>query len=219
MTTILKIAYLLSNEFKLEWRGKAAINSILLYIVSITYILHVSFNNVEANLWNALFWIVITFSSVNAVAKSFMGMSEGNRLYYYSIIGPEVFFVSKIIYNFLLLFVLAIITKVAMMIFVEDIPIKSDLFWLSVLLGCIGYSFIMTMISAIAAKAKSGSSLMAILSFPIIIPMLMFLLDVSIKGILGSSVSETSQDLLVMSGLNVLIFSTGYLLFPYLWRD
>ncbi len=83
-----------------------------------------------------------------------MGMSEGNRLYYYSIIGPEVFFVSKIIYNFLLLFVLAIITKVAMMIFVEDILIKSDLFWLSVLLGCIGYSFIMTMISAIAAKAK-----------------------------------------------------------------
>ena len=207
MTTILKIAYLLSNEFKLEWRGKAAINSILLYIVSITYILHVSFNNVEANLWNALFWIVITFSSVNAVAKSFMGMSEGNRLYYYSIIGPEVFFVSKIIYNFLLLFVLAIITKVAMMIFVEDILIKSDLFWLSVLLGCIGYSFIMTMISAIAAKAKSGSSLMAILSFPIIIPMLMFLLDVSIKGILGSSISETSQDLLVMSGLNLLIES------------
>jgi heme exporter protein B len=77
----------------------------------------------------------------------------------------------------------------------------------------------MTMISAIAAKAKSGSSLMAILSFPIIIPMLMFLLDVSIKGILGSSISETSQDLLVMSGLNLLIFSAGYLLFPYLWRD
>ena len=64
-----------------------------------------------------------------------------------------------------------------------------------------------------------GSSLMAILSFPIIIPMLMFLLDVSIKGILGSSISETSQDLLVMSGLNLLIFSAGYLLFPYLWRD
>ena len=41
-----KIASLLINEVKLEWRGKAAFNSILLYVVSITYVLHVSFNRV-----------------------------------------------------------------------------------------------------------------------------------------------------------------------------
>ena len=219
MTTVLKIAYLLSNEFKLEWRGKAAINSILLYVVSITYILHVSFNNVEANLWNALFWIVITFSSVNAVAKSFMGMSEGNRLYYYSIIGPEVFFVSKIIYNFLLLFVLSIITKVAMMIFVEDILIKSDLFWLSVLLGCIGYSFIMTMISAIASKAKSGSSLMAILSFPIIIPFLITIIALSLNYSQGVNDTQNLKYFFAIGGIMAIGITMAYLLFPYLWRD
>lgn len=219
MMFLKQVSTLLQNELKLEWRGKAAINSILLYVVSITYILHVSFKNIDANLWNAMFWIVITFSSVNAITKSFVGDSEGKKVYYYSLVSPEAYYVSKIVYNFFLLLSLALLTRFALILFLPTIEIKSDLFWITIILGSAGYSFVMTLISAIASKAKSGNSLMAILSFPVIIPMLMFLLELSINAILGKSISDGMQDILVLTGLNILIFSTGFVLFPYLWRD
>ena len=43
--------------------------------------------SLKNEIWNALFWIVQLFVSVNAVAKSFLQDSKGRMLYYYTISG------------------------------------------------------------------------------------------------------------------------------------
>lgn len=219
MNKVNQIWTLLQNELRLEWRGKAAINSILLYVVVVTYVLHTGISYVDASLWNALFWIVVTFSSVNALAKSFIGESEAKRLYYYSLVGPQVFYIAKAVYNFLLLLVLALLSFVGLVLFVGEVEIQSSLYWLCILLGSFGFSLIMTMVSAIAAKGNSAGNLMSILSFPVLIPTLMFLMDLSIKGMFGATISQELNDVMLLTMLNVLIFSVSMVLFPYLWRD
>jgi heme exporter protein B len=59
---------------------------------------------------------------------------------------------------------------------------------------------------------------MAILSFPIIMPLLMVLIKLSKNAIDGLDLWDTNS-LLILMFLNVIIIASSYLLFPYLWRD
>jgi hypothetical protein len=43
----------------------------------------------QVPVWNSLYWIIILFSAVNAVAKSFVQEHQGRQLYYYMIASPE----------------------------------------------------------------------------------------------------------------------------------
>jgi len=98
-----EISVLIRKEITLEWRQKYALNGILLYVVSAVFITYLSVGAKMGNLsiptWNALYWIIMLFSAVNAVAKSFVQEHQGRQLYYYMIASPEAIILSKIIYN------------------------------------------------------------------------------------------------------------------------
>src|ERR1700744_2594347 len=88
---------LLKKEILLEWRSKYAFNGVLLYVISTVFICYISFQltpGFEKSggyniVWNILFWIIMLFASVNAVAKSFMQESRARLLYYYTIASPQ----------------------------------------------------------------------------------------------------------------------------------
>ena len=75
------------------------------------------------------------------------------------------------------------------------------------------------MISAIASKAGSGGMLMAILSFPIIIPVLVVLIKLTKNAIDGLDRSVSWDEVGILLVINVLVMAVSLLLFPYLWRD
>jgi len=94
-----EIRFLLVKELKLEWRQKYAFSGVLLYLFSTVFIIYISFFDVKPEAWNTLFWIIILFTAVNAIAKSFLQESTGRLLYYYFIVSPQAVLLSKMIYN------------------------------------------------------------------------------------------------------------------------
>jgi len=74
----------------------------LLYIASTIFVLYLSVDKLDANVWNGLFWVIQLFICVNAVAKSFLQESRGRMLYFYSITSPVEFIIAKILYNLVL---------------------------------------------------------------------------------------------------------------------
>ena len=125
--------------------------------------------------WNILFWIIMLFASVNAIAKSFMQESKSRLLYYYTIASPQAIILSKTIYNILLMSLLSILALLVYMVFFTNTIGDPLFYFLSVLLGSISFSTVFTMISAIASKAGNNGTLMAILSFPVVIPVILVL--------------------------------------------
>lgn len=218
-----EIRTLLIKEFLLEWRQKYAINGMLLYLASTILVCYLSFNlkpnQLNALTWNALFWIIILFTAVNAVAKSFLQERYGRLFYYYTLVSPQAVILSKMIYNTALMLLLAILGYLCYAVVLGN-PVQDKLyFFISIILGAVGFSVIFTMISGIASKAHNSNMLMAVLGFPVIIPVMLMVLKISKNAIDGLERSLSYDEILVLGSVNLMIGTVAYILFPYLWRS
>lgn len=223
MWLIQEIRSLLYKEILLEWRQRYALNGMLLYIVSTVLICYMSFNlrgdAMNPATWNTVYWIILLFTSVNAVAKSFMQERYGRFIYYYTLVSPQGIILSKIVYNTLLMLLLALVGYGFYSLMLSN-PVQDHfLFIASILLGALGFSTTLTMVSGIASKAGNNSVLMAILSFPVIIPMLLMLMKVSKNAMDGLDRASSSDEIVTLLAINAIVVSLSYVLFPYLWRS
>jgi heme exporter protein B len=215
-----EIFALVQKEILLEWRQRYALGGIFLYVITTVFVCYLSFKNIiDENAWNALLWLIILFASVNASAKSFLQESKGRLLYYYTLSSPQSFILSKIIYNAILMLLLSVVCLVCYVLFMGNIVKNLPLFILLIVLGSIGISSLLTMISAIASKANNNFTIMALLAFPIIIPILITIIRLSQNAIDGTDFSHNLKYLVVLFSLDVIVITLAYLLFPYLWKD
>jgi len=216
-----QVQQLVKKEMRLEWRSKYALNGVLLYVVSTVFVCFMSFISMPEKLtWNALFWIIMLFASINAVAKSFLQESRGRHLYIYTLVSPVALIIAKTIYNSLLMIGLTLVA-LAFYCLVFEPPKEMDMlvYLVAVALGSLSFATIFTMVSAIASKAGNGGMLMAILSFPVIIPVLIVLVKLAKNAIDGLDRSVSLDDIGLMAVINVLVMTVSLILFPYLWRD
>lgn len=218
-----EVGALIRKEIVLEWRQRYALNGMLLYVVSTVLICYMSFSlsagSIQKPTWNTLYWIILLFAAVNAVAKSFMQERYGRFLYYYMLVSPQGIIVSKIVYNAILMLVLSLVGYGFYSLMLGN-PVEDHfLFIAAILLGAAGFSTTLTMVSGIASKAGNNSVLMAILSFPVIIPMLLMLMKVSKNAMDGLERAASSDEILTLAAINMIVITLSYILFPYLWRS
>ena len=219
MGLLTEISFLLRKEFTLEWRQRYALSGILLYVLSTVFIIFISFQKLSPQLWNVLFWVIMLFASINAVVKSFVQESGHRQLYYYQVASPLAILLSKMVYNTLLLLLIGCLTFVALG-FIAGSPVEeASHFAMALFFGSLGFSITFTFVSAIAAKADNSSTLMAILSFPVIIPVLLLLVNLSAHsiGLLGGG--GVAKDVMMLIAIDLVLLALGMVLFPFLWRD
>lgn len=214
---------LLRKEFTLELRRKSVISGLALYLFSTVFIYYLTFslrqNLINPFVWCALFWVTILFSAVNSVAKSFIGEKRGQDIYFYSICSPEYIIFSKLTYNFLLCSILSFSGFGLFVLFINDPLIDHLIFGFTILLAAWGFSASLTLLSSIAAKANNSNILMAVLSFPIVISILLLVIKVTKNCIDGLDRSASFDELLTLVAINCLVTAMSYLLFPYIWRS
>jgi heme exporter protein B len=156
---------------------------------------------------------------VNAVAKSFVQESVSRQLYYYTLASPSSVILSKMLYNSLLLtFISALSYGVFSLIM--DSPVKNyGLFSFILVMGSIAFAITFTFISAISSKAAQSATLMAILSFPLVIPILMTLTRLTKISLRLMTDTEYYKDILILLSIDMILGALVFVLFPYLWRD
>ena len=217
------IKSLFQKEFILELRRKSAISGLVLYLFSTAFICYLSFslrqNLITPLVWSALFWITILFTAVNTVAKSFIGEKKGKDIYYYSIANPEAIIISKIIYNSILCALLSFTGFVLFVLFLNNPIADLFLFTITILLTSLGFAASLTMLSGIAAKANNSNILMAVLSFPVVISILLLAIKITKNCIDDLDRSVSWDEILTLLAINCMITAVSYLLFPYIWRS
>ncbi|GAA4454946.1 heme exporter protein CcmB [Nibrella saemangeumensis] len=218
-----QISALMQKEFRLEWRQRYALNGMLLYIVGAVFVCYLSFNARRNQLtpivWNTLFWIILLFTAINAIAKSFVQERAGRLLYYYTLASPQQIILSKILYNTVLMLALAGL-GFSVYAFVLGNPVADvPLYLVSLVLGAVGFAASLTLIAGIASKADNSATLMAVLSFPIILPLLLMLLRVSKNAIDGLDRSVSLDEIGTVLAIDAIVLVLSWMLFPFLWRS
>jgi heme exporter protein B len=220
---LLRIKHLLSKDLRLELRRKSVIAGIGLYLFSLVFICYITFslrqNTLNASTWAALFWLVVLFSVVNSAAKSFIGEKKGLSIYYYMLASPQTIILSKILYNSLLSITLCLAAYLLFVVFVGNPVLDSLLFVCTLVLSSIGFSSSLSLMSAIASKAANSNILIAVLSFPLLISILLMSIRITKNALDGLERAASYDELLNLFAINCITTALAYLLFPYIWRS
>lgn len=221
--SIIVIIELIKKEFILELRRKSVLAGLGLYLLSLIFICYLTFNLkqnvISPATWSALFWLTILFSVVNSVAKGFVGEKKGVFIYLYTVASPQEIIIAKVLYNSVLSFVITVAGYVLFSVFIFNPVQDVALFIIVLLLSSIGLAASLSLISGIAAKANNSNVLMAVLSFPVVISILLMAVRATRSAIDGIDRSASSDELLNLVAINCIAGALGYILFPYIWRS
>lgn len=217
--SIQSIYTLLKKDVLLEFRQQYTFFGILLYIASTTFVIYLTMGQPEDKVWNGLFWVILLFICINAVARSFLQEGRGRMLYFYTVASPVHFIFSKLIYNSLLMVLMSGLSLVLFVVLLGNPLTHGLLFFGMACLGGISLSLVFSFLAAIASKAQQPSAIMAILGFPLIIPQLMLLMKIA--NIAFADVVQNGMPQLVglLIGFDCMIIMLAYILFPFLWKE
>lgn len=224
LRALLKQTWILfKKELTLEWKQKNTFYGLLLYIVGAVFVCYLSFSQRRVTLhpvvWNTLWWVIVLFAAFQGIVKSFLQEREERNYFYYQLVSPSAVILSKMLSNFLMMLQVELIGIVAYGV-VMDFPVAHPtMFGVVMLFSALCFATTLTMIAAIATKTAQPTALMAILGFPVVLPMLLMLVRASKNAIDGLTWSSNAEEALVLIALNVIVVLISLILFPYLWRN
>lgn len=219
--SLIKILFL--HEFRMDMRNKSSLFATLLYTICAIFVCFLSFGAKQGNLhilvWNALFWIISLFSCMNAMTRNMAKESENQALYYYQIVSPQTFIVAKMAYNLLFLTFLGFLSFLFQSLVLGN-QIQDNLLYLfAIIISMVGFSCILTLVSSIASKAKNNTTLMAVLSLPILIPLLLLAIKLSKNAIDGLELASCTDEIITILAIDAITMALAFLLYPFLWKN
>jgi heme exporter protein B len=211
------------KEVRQELRQKHALAGVAMYVLATVFVCYLSFETIETErVWGGLVWITGLFTAFNAMQKTFQQEGAGTQLYLYSLASPRAVMLSKALYNAMLVAILNLVSLTFFLLFFGD-KMLADIdilqFALGLVLGSSGLGITFTFVSGLAYISGTGVGLVAILGFPVVIPLLITIVRFTTGAILGMTWLENGLNLLVLIILNGSSLLLSLLLFPYLWRE
>ncbi len=215
------------SVFKKDWqselRTRYAINALAMFIlVTISVILFsVGDEPVTNYLTGGLFWVVIFFSAMSGLSRVFVSEEErGTTLTLQLIAAPVTVFFGKLIFNLILVFLMIIsITILYAMLFDNFVIQNLSLFFVALFLGGIGIAISSTLIAAIIAKANTKGTLYPVLSFPILLPLILTLLELTKFSMDGETFLFSWTYLAILVSYDVIMLTAGFMLFDFIWKE
>ena len=160
------------------------------------------------------------FSAMSGLAHIFIREEEsGTSLALRLAAPPDAVYIGKLLFNLILLSVLTVIITPLFFIF-TNAPVSSAIDFIPILiLGVLGLCSATTLIAAIIARAAVKGALFAVLSFPIIIPLLLTLVISTQKLFEGSGVGSVMTELQFLLAYMVVMIVGSLMLFKFVWTE
>jgi heme exporter protein B len=132
--------------------------------------------------------------------------------------GTIIFF-GKLLFNLILLVLLAVLIIPLFIILLKTIPADWPIFLIGLVLGIIGLAGATTIIAAIVSKATIKGALFTVLSFPVLMPLLVAVIEITKGSFLGDGSVNVSAPLQLIVAYDVVMITLSVLLFDFVWQQ
>jgi heme exporter protein B len=214
-----RIIQIIRKDFLIDSRDKYSYLSSLLYLTAITFVVYKVFDNLNGPTRIGIFWVLLVFTAINIVSHSFSYHSQKRKLYYYQLYKPEELITAKLIGNVIKLFLAGIILAGLQFLFSNEWIKDSGLFFQSFGLAVIGIVAILTLSSALASYAQDQTALVSVLSLPLLIPILLLAMRVSLIADRMFVDTAVNNYLLMLLGIDILLISLTIIFIPIIWKS
>lgn len=213
------------RDLRSEFRTRYALNAILMFAV--TTLIAVSFSigsfRIEEAerpfLFSVLLWIILTFSALSGLARSFVKEEEAGTIDVLKLSArPQAVFLGKLFFNLTLLGTLELII-VPSFILLMSYQINSPGFFIAIIIsGGLGLGAGTTIIAAMIARASTRGALFSALSLPLLLPLMI----TCIKGCERAAIGMNNADwpeVKVAVAYFIIMITMSLLLFPLVWEE
>ncbi|MBI5475157.1 MAG: heme exporter protein CcmB [Ignavibacteriales bacterium] len=211
------------KDLRSEMRTRYALNALLMFVITTLSIILFSIGNenVSPELLSGVLWIIIFFSTMSGLSRTFVSEEErGTVMTLHLIAKPLSIYFGKLLFNLLLLGGLNIFTVLLYLLFVSGFTVLNySIFVTTIILGTLGLASGSTIIAAIIAKANTKGTLYPVLSFPILLPLLLTVINATKLSVSGAQFSESFGEFQILISYLVVLTAISFLLFEYIWKE
>ncbi|HMQ69259.1 MAG TPA: heme exporter protein CcmB [Ignavibacteria bacterium] len=205
-----------------ELRTRYALNALIMFVlVSISIIrFAIGEEKVENEILSGLLWIVIFFSASGGLSRTFVKEEEKETSVALKMsVDSSGVFTGKLLFNFVLTLILNFLITV-LFIMITDYEIKNLWGFILVIgIGNIGLVSASTIIAAIISKANSKGTLYPVLSFPVLIPLLVTVINATKLSAAGAETVILYEEFVILISYSIVVTTVSLMLFKYVWED
>ncbi|HDZ12853.1 MAG TPA: ABC transporter permease [Bacteroidetes bacterium] len=215
-----KSFYILQKDLHQEFRTRYAINAIFLFAITTLVVVSFSIGAAELsqNILSSLLWIIIFFSAMTGLSHVFVREEEQQTADTLKLVAPPVaIYLGKLLFNILLLLGLELILIPLYVVFMDMSVGNLPVFILMIVLGSTGVSAVATIMAAIISRTSAKGALFAVLSFPVMLPVLILSIQGTALAIQGSSISAGTDEIQMLLLFIIVIVTASILLFEFVW--
>jgi len=174
------------------------------------------------NVAAGLIWMTLVFGGLLGVGRTFQLESEDDALQgiLTSPVPKDAIFIAKTLANFALLYVVSLLVLgVFTLFFSLDLGGATWGIILVLGLGSFGFVALGTLFAAISTGTSMGDTLLPILVFPLLVPMVIFGVGATGRLIAGRPFSEVEGNVRMLAAMAVAAFAVGAVLFRFVVED
>ncbi len=211
------------KDFRLEWRSRFGISTVLAFILSTLLIVLFSLRAdlLPVSVQSGLIWIIVLFASLTTLSRVFVSESERSTYDLLRLNASAIsVYIGKLIYNFLFTLLITVVTVILFIIMVNMEVERPALLATVVILGSTGLAGATTMLGALVSQATRKGAVFPVLSLPLLIPLMLILVRITSTVFVGSSGElDDINDLAALAGFTGVTISASIVLFDNLWED
>jgi heme exporter protein B len=212
-----------AKDFRSELRTRYALNALVMFVlVTLSIVLFsIAGESVSSSLLAGILWIVIFFTAMSGLSRTFVSEEERGTVMTLQLISrsSSVYF-GKLMFNLSLILSLNIFVVVCYLFLMGGFVVKNfSIFWVTIFLGSVGLASASTIIAAIIAKANTKGTLYPVLSFPILLPLLLTVMNATRLSVEGAAFGDATGEFQILFSYSVVVITASYLLFDFVWKD
>ncbi len=210
------------KDWRCEFRTRYALNSLALFAFTTLVVVSASLGPLGTAreqgtiVLPVLLWVILLFATAAGLPRAFVQEEETHTATALRLAAtPSALFCGKLLFSLTLVFALEVLIAPLFLAMVSlDVAAPATL---AAALAAGGYGLAAgsTLIAAMIAQAQGRSTLFAVLAFPVLLPLLLMVVELTRNAVAGEPAGVVLVQLFLYDGV---VTIAGLMLFPLVWN-